>query len=212
MLLFTCSSWTLGNRNCTFVKFCIYIVATEELQKYRSHMHSYIWKIPEYEIGLEKFFLNNELLYFLPKIKIYLWTFAFVMGYQYCQNLWAKKTKQQSDVASVKTLLLIISLFESQKHLFQFPYLKIVFSDQLCFSSVVSISKCLYLSFENVLWKLLFIEITVIEPNISAEECKSCSLALTPMCINMYMLPSLNTTLTCPWHFVLLWPFSTVQL
>lgn len=27
---------------------------------------------------------------------------------------------------------------------------------------------------------------TVIEPNISAGECKSCSLALTPMYINMY--------------------------
>lgn len=89
-------------------------------------------------------------------------------------------------------LLLILSLFETQKYLFQFPYLKILFYDQLCFSNVVSISKCLYLSFENVLWKLLFIVMTVIEPNIPAEECKSRSLALTPMYINTY-------TCSCAW-------------
>lgn len=100
-------------------------------------------------------------------------------------------------MASVKTLLLLLSLFESQKHLFQFPYLKIVFSDQLCFSNVVSISKCLYLSFENVLWKLLFIVITVIEPNISAEECRSCSLALTPMYTNVY---TCSHAWTPHWH------------
>lgn len=169
-------------------------------------MHFYIWKIPEYEIVLEKYFLNNELLYFLSKIKVYLQTFAFVMDYQHCQNLWSKKTKQPSDVASVKMLLLLLlSLFESQKHLFQFPYLKILFSDQLRFSNVISISKCLYLSFENFLWELLFIAMTVIGPNISTEECKSCSLALTPMYINMYPLK-------CPWHLVLLWPFTIVQL
>lgn len=133
------------------------------------------------------------------------------MGCRYCQNLWSK-TKQQDYVAAVKTLLLIISLFDSQKHLFWFPYLKIVFSAQLCFNKVVSISKYLYWSFENVLWKLLFIVITIMEPNSSPEKYKLCSLALIPMYKHVYMVPCLNTTHVCICHFVLLWPFSIVQL
>lgn len=134
------------------------------------------------------------------------------MECRYSQNLWSKKTKQQNYVASVKPLLLLISLFESQNHLFQFPYLKIVFSAQLCFNNVVSINKCLYLSFENVLWKLLFTVITIIKPNSSPEKYKSWSLALAPMYKHVYVLLCLNTTDLCVSQFALLWSFSITQL